>query len=199
MAEIEIPTGDDLAERVDDSTDKRFSKRVAMLTAIYAVCLSICALGGANAAKEMMMAQQQASNQWAFYQAKAQREHMYRLERTILEAEQADREDRQHPTSRDRFIKIIDQLSSEEKRFASEKLDIETKARTFEHERDVSMARDPYFDYAEVMLQLSIILASVSIISGSRAVLKLSLAAAGVGALLGFNGFTLLMKLPFLS
>ena len=42
--------------------------------ALYAVMLAITSLGGNNAEKEMMLAQQQASNEWAFYQAKASRE-----------------------------------------------------------------------------------------------------------------------------
>src|SRR6184192_837283 len=46
--------------------------------------------GGNNAMKEMLLAQQQSSDQWAFYQAKVIREHLYRAQKLVLEAELAD-------------------------------------------------------------------------------------------------------------
>jgi len=199
MAECpEVEQIGEIAEKAEESADKRFSKRVALLTAVYAVVLSICALGGSNAAKEMMMEQQKATNQWGHYQAKAQREHFYKLERSILEVELATRES-QSPVARERFEKLLAQLSGEENRFAQEKIEIAQKASHHEEERDRSMKKDPYFDYSEVLLQLAIILASVSIISGSRKTLWLSLVSAGLGVFLGANGFLLFVDLPFLS
>ena len=62
MAEVELPNPDELEER----RDKSFSRRVALTTAIYAVMLAIASLGGSNAMKQLLLAQQQASDQWAF-------------------------------------------------------------------------------------------------------------------------------------
>ncbi|HLF48494.1 MAG TPA: DUF4337 family protein [Methylomirabilota bacterium] len=44
-------------------------------------------MGGNHAMKEMLLAQQQASDQWAFYQAKVIREHQYRGQKLRLEAD----------------------------------------------------------------------------------------------------------------
>ena len=66
MAEVELPNPDELEER----RDKTFSRRVALTTAVYAVMLAIASLGGNNAMKDMLLAQQQSSDQWAFYQAR---------------------------------------------------------------------------------------------------------------------------------
>lgn len=63
MAEVEPPKPDDLHEHTANS----FSRRVALVTAIYAVVLAIAALGGNHAMKEMLLAQQQPSDQWAFF------------------------------------------------------------------------------------------------------------------------------------
>src|SRR2546427_3983363 len=73
MAEVEIPNPDELHERGETT----FGRRAALTTAIYAVALSIASLGGNNTVKEMLLAQQQSSDQWAFYQAKVIREHQY--------------------------------------------------------------------------------------------------------------------------
>ena len=74
MAEVELPDPDELEER----RDKTFSRRVALTTAVYAVMLAIASLGGNNSMKDMLLAQQQSSDQWAFYQAKVIRAHLYR-------------------------------------------------------------------------------------------------------------------------
>src|SRR5438046_3899977 len=82
MAEVEVPNPDELHERGAQT----FSRRVALTTAIYAVVLSIASLGGSNSVKEMLLAQQQSSDQWAFYQAKVIREHQYRGQKRLLGA-----------------------------------------------------------------------------------------------------------------
>src|SRR5438034_11553180 len=86
MAEVELPN----LEELEEKKSKRFTRGVALTTAIYAVVLAIASLGGNNAMKEMLLAQQQASDQWAFYQAKVIREHQYRGLRLQLEARLAD-------------------------------------------------------------------------------------------------------------
>src|SRR2546427_10318390 len=73
----EVATPHELHE-LEEHRDKAFSRRVALTTAIYAVLLAIAALGGKYAMKEMLLAQQQSSDQWAYYQAKVVREHLNR-------------------------------------------------------------------------------------------------------------------------
>jgi hypothetical protein len=147
MPEVELPNPEELEEKAERS----FSRRVALMTAVYAVVLAIASLGGNNAMKEMLLAQQQSSDQWVFYQAKVIREHQYRAPKKL------------------------------------------------EKERDHNRDKDPYFDYAEVLLQISIVMASVSILSTSRPMFFFSLALAFGGALLTINGFTLLFRVPLLN
>ena len=66
MEEIEIPK----PEELEEIRAKAFTRQVALTTAIFAVFLAITSLGGNHAMKEMLLAQQQASDQWSFYQAK---------------------------------------------------------------------------------------------------------------------------------
>src|SRR5215831_14451537 len=86
VAEIEVPNPDEIHERGETS----FGRRAALTTAVYAVALSIAALGGNNTVKEMLLAQQQSSDQWSFYQAKVVREHQYRAQKMLLEAQLAE-------------------------------------------------------------------------------------------------------------
>ena len=78
MAEVELPNPEELHERGED----RFGRRVALVTAVFAVILSISSMGGNNATKELLLAQQKSSDQWAFYQAKVIRERRRTSRRT---------------------------------------------------------------------------------------------------------------------
>jgi Domain of unknown function (DUF4337) len=193
VAEVELPDPDELEAR----RDKTFSRRVALTTAVYAVILAIASLGGNNAMKEMLLAQQEASNQWAFYQSKVIREHLNRGSKLQLETQLAE-PSALRGAERAKIEGLARQFADEEKRMNADKKEIEPKAMAAEAVRDRNQARDPYFDYAEVLLQISIVCASIAILSGSRPMFWFSSALAVCGLLLTLNGFTLLVHLPFL-
>lgn len=194
MPEVELPDPDELEER----RDKSFSRRVALTTAIYAVALAIASLGGNNAMKEMLLAQQEATNQWAYYQAKVIREHLNRAQKVAVETQLADPSPLKG-AERAKFEALQKRYADEEKRMNSDKKEIEVVAKKHEVTRDLNQSKDPYFDYAEVLLQIAIVMATVSIISSSRPVFITSLVLALTGAFFTFNGYTLLFKVPFLS
>jgi hypothetical protein len=194
MAEVELPNPEELKEKIHNS----FSKKVALCTSIYAVVLAICALGGNNSMKEMLLAQQEASNQWAFYQAKNIREYLYRIEKDRLETQIVERGNTMKPAALKHYKAKIRKVSEEAARLSKDKQEISAEAKKQEHERDVNRAKDPYFDFAEALLQIAIVMSSVSIIAGSRPVFLFSLGAAAFGSLLTLNGYLLLVRLPFL-
>jgi hypothetical protein len=193
MAEVEVP---DITE-LEEKKEKSFTRRVALTTAIFAVVLAITALGANNAMKEMLIAQQEASNQWAYYQAKAIREHLYRMERMRLEREIAELSSRKAVPS-ESLRGLLKKTLDEENRYAGEKKEIERDARKHEKVRDTNQERDHSFDYAEVLLQIAIVMASISILASSRPVFVFAFTAAVLGAILSANGFFLLFQLPFM-
>ena len=183
---------------LEEQRDKAFSRRVALLTAIYAVVLAIAGLGGKYAMKEMLLAQQQSSDQWAYYQAKVVREHLNRANKILIETQLAE-PPAFRGTERTKFETLAKRFGDEEQRMVADKKEIEKVARKLEHERDLFRARDPYFDYAEVLLQIAIVCASVAILSGSGPMVAISGVLAVLGALLTVNGFTLFVPIPFLQ
>jgi hypothetical protein len=193
MAEVEVPNPEELHERGGQT----FSRRVALTTAIYAIVLSIAALGGNNAVKEMLLAQQQSSDQWAFYQAKVIREHQYRGQKMVLETQLAE-PSTVKGAEREKLAALAAKFADEEKRYAAEKKDIEKDAKKLEHARDLFRDRHPYFEFGEVLLQIAIVSASVSILSTSRPMFWFSLVLAVLGAVLTVNGYTQLFTLTFL-
>jgi uncharacterized protein DUF4337 len=195
LAEITPPHE---VHELHEYAEKAFSRRVALLTAVYAVVLAIAGLGGKYAMKEMLLAQQQASDQWAYYQAKVVREHLNRANKILLEGQLAEPSPVK-PDERVKLTEVAKRFGDEEQRMAADKKDIEKTARTLEHERDLYRTKDPYFDYAEVLLQIAIVCSSVAILATSRPMVAISLVLAIAGALLTVNGFLLLVKIPFLQ
>jgi hypothetical protein len=194
VAEVELPNPEELHERGED----RFGRRVALVTAVFAVILSISSLGGNNATKEMLLTQQKSSDQWAFYQAKVIREHLYRAQKQRLEVDLLERGGAIRPEAREKLDALLKKWDEEEKRYGAEKKDIEKDAKKLEHVRDVNATRDPYFDLADVFLQIAIVMSSVSILSKSRPVFYFSLVLAVIGTTLTVNGYGLFFQLPWL-
>jgi len=194
VPEVELPDPEELEER----RDKTFSRRVALTTAVYAVLLAIASLGGNNAMEDILLAQQEATNQWAYYQAKVVREHLNRGNKLLVETQIADPSPLRG-AEREKYEALAKKYADEEKRMNADKKDIEKDARKFERDRDVNKAKDTYFDFAEVFLQIAIVSSSVSILAASRPMFWFSAGLAVVGSLATVNGFLLVARLAFLE
>lgn len=194
MVESELPNPKELEE----IREKKFTRRVALITAIFAVVLAMASLGSNHATKEMLLAQQQASDQWAYYQAKSVREHLYKSQKVILEDELDLLSEALSPKSVEKVEASIKALADQESQYANEKSKIREEAEKLEKERDINRSRDPFFEYSEVLLQIAIVMASVSIIAASRAVFAFSILTASLGALMYADGYLQFFTLPFL-
>jgi hypothetical protein len=193
MAEVELPK----LEELEEIKTKVFTKRVALTTAIFAVLLAITSLGGNNATKEMLLSQQQASDQWAFYQSKALREHLYKTNGLRIEVDLLERGAGMKPEAKKRYEAMLKDVRAEEMRYGEEKKKIEEEAKHLEAERNKYLSKDPYFDYAEVLLQISIVMASISILAVSHQIFYFAVVSASLGTILMVNGYLLIFQLPF--
>ena len=193
MAEVELPN----LEELEEIKTKTFTRRVALTTAIFAVLLAITSLGGNNAMKDMLLSQQQASDQWAFYQSKALREHFYKTNGLRIEADLLERGAGMKPAAKKLYEAMLKDMRAEETRYGEEKIKIEEEAKHLESERDKNRIKDPYFDYAEVLLQISIVMASISILAVSRQIFYFAVLSASTGTIMMLNGYLLIFRLPF--
>lgn len=110
----------------------------------------------------------------------------------MQEMECAVETDRRGPSSE--FKRWVE---NEERRLNKEKREIEAEARRFEHERDLNREKDPYFDYAQVLLQIAIVIATLAILSGSFSVYFFSMVLAGIRSIFSLNGFFLVMRIAW--
>ena len=182
------------AERADD----KFKQRAAILIAVLAMLLAITGLGGQNAAKEATNNNIFASNLYAFYQAKNIRQTSFALAADALELSLGTAA----PEAKAEIQKKIDAYRKNIARYESEpetqegKKELLARAKVMEQARDHALKQDPYFDYAEVLLQIAIVLASVAIVSGISWLVFGSALLGVLGTLLMINGFTLLVAIP---
>lgn len=132
--------------------------------------LAITGLGGSNAGKEAVNNNVLASNYFTFFQAKNMRQTAL-----VLAADQFELAWLNDPTlaepvkaalanKLDQYRKTIARYESEPETNEGKK-ELLVRAREYEAKRDHALKQDPYFDCAEALLQIAIVLISVAIIA----------------------------------
>lgn len=184
--------------------DNARNKWIGVWIGVLAVLLAVCGVGGGNATKDANRANIDASNTWAFFQAKNIRRTSYilaadELELTLLAQPGLT------PEAAQAIKAKISAWRSTAERYRSEPdtreglTELSAHAKELQSERDVALRKDPYFDFAGALIQIGIVLASVAIIAGTSTLLFASFAAGGLGTLLMLNGFWLFVAVPFLG
>jgi hypothetical protein len=163
---------------------------LALTTVILAVCATMATFKGGGYSTRSVMSQAQASDQWAFYQAKSVKSNLYEMSRANLELE------RQALTPgkglAEAFDKKIEDYGQKVARYEGEKEVIQKKASALEKVRDDAQKHGTQFGIAVIYLQISILLSSIAALLKQKPVWLLGLAV-GVGGLVYFiNGFILL-------
>jgi hypothetical protein len=191
------------------SADEKFRRRAALAIGILAMLLAITGLGGENATKEMINANILASDTWAFFQAKNIRQTANQLAADELEVQLASQPGLSAEARAD-IQRRIDRYKATVARYESEpdpkepdnplkgegKKELMVRAQDYERKREHAQQQDPNFDYSQALLQIAIVLGSVSIVAAARPLLWLGLGLGAVATLLMINGFFLLVDLP---
>lgn len=195
---------DELSRDAEGENQRDRDRLIGVYIAVLAVLLALCTMAGGNAAKEATLKNIEASNLWAFFQAKNQRRQALRLQVDQLEI-MRDVDPALPEAAHAAIVAKIADYKAQDALLTSDKTrnegldELFVRAKALETERDLAMRRDPYFDYGEAFLQIAIVLGGVAIISGGSAVLTASFVVAVVGTLLTANGFTLFAALPFIG
>jgi Domain of unknown function (DUF4337) len=180
--------------------DETFRKLAAIYVGIVAMLLAISSLGGSHATKTMLSANIQASDTYAFYQARNIRQTSYQLAADQLEMQLAVQPD---PQAKSKAEETIKRYRATAARYESDpaggegKKELLAKAKGWEAKRDHAAESDPNFEYSEALFQIAIVLGSVAIVAVSGPLLALSGVLAAAGTALMVNGYFLLVHLPF--
>ncbi len=192
----------ELSEKIGEAGEHA-NKAHSIFIAILAVMLAICSLGGGNNGEDMMTSVIEMSDTYNFYQAKSIRQTVMTTtadDWDILLLAQPD----MPPAARQALEGKIQQYRKKVAQYESEpetgdgKKELLAKAKGFEAAHHAAVARDAYFDFAEVLLQIAIVLMSIYLISNQRLFMLGSYGMGLVGGFLLADGMFQFLELPFL-
>jgi hypothetical protein len=159
------------------------NKGVALLIAILALMLAFSEMGGNNAEREAAAHNLEASNLWAFFQAKTIRRTSVQVASEQVEAQLVTITD---PTQREVMQKRISDWKRTADRYETEpetgegRRELMARAKVAETKRDTNKARNEIFELSSALLQIAIVLCSAMIITGIGALVW---AAGGLGVI----------------
>lgn len=137
----------------------RIPTLIAVTTLLLAACATLASFKAAGYGNRMVLAQSQASDQWAYYQAKSIKETQYQVQRDAMAA---------MVSVEMRSEAVKKQLSDFEKevaRYKQEKGDIAKEAQKLEQERDAARQYNTIYGQALMFLQVGILLSSLAAIN----------------------------------
>jgi hypothetical protein len=168
------------------------NKRIALLIAVLALFLAFAETLGKSAQTSAISDNVEASNLWAFFQAKTIRMTTLRTaaETAAIEAARAPEEPVKAALGKqiDTWQKIAARYDDEPETGEGRK-QLTERAKEAEHRRDLAMARYHNYEIASAAYQIGIVLASSAVITGMMA---LAYIAGGLGLVgLAFTGIGL--------
>jgi hypothetical protein len=133
---------------------------VSLTMAFLAVAVAVVSLLGHRSHTGEVVKQAEASDRWAYYQAKNIRLH----EDEIV----ADMASVTTTTDAVTLGKLREKYSSEAERYKHDKDEIQGEARKLEGEVATERNRADRFDLAEVFLEIGLVITSITLLSGKR-------------------------------
>ena len=157
------------------------NKGVALLIAILALFLAFSEMGGNNAEREAQAYNLEASNLWAFFQAKTIRRTSVQVASEQVEAQLvAITDSMQREVMQKRIAdwkKTADRYETEPETGEGRR-ELMARAKAAEEKREINNARNEIFELSSALLQIAIVLCSAMIITGTGALVW---AASGMG------------------
>ena len=143
-----------------DEPKEPWLNHMALATVVLAVCATLSTFKGSSYSTQSVINQTQASDQWAYYQAKSTKQHLHELQAELLRL-QAMTLTANSPAA-EAFAKKIGEYHVQVARYEQEKKDIEAKARELEAQRDEAKRHNRPFGLAVMFLQVAILLNSIA-------------------------------------
>jgi Domain of unknown function (DUF4337) len=179
----EIQEGVELPEVHPGREEYRYTLPVSLTMSILAVLVAGATLLSHRAHTEELLLQTRATDQWAYYQAKNIRLHEVQGIADLLGA-LVPQEKKETLTVRDKYVKEVE-------RYQNDKEDISDKATELEKERDVISRRADRFDGGEALLEVGLVICSITLMTRRRLFWFWGMLVGALGVLMALTGFVL--------
>lgn len=158
----------------------RIPTLIAITTLILAVCATLASFKAAGFGNKMVLAQSQASDQWAYYQAKSIKETTYQTQRDAMELAM-----KSMPGAETVYKGKLAAYEKEVERYKKEKNEIMTDAKKLEAARDDFQVHNARFGRSLILLQIGILFSSLATISKNH-IYWYAGAGSGIGGVIAF-------------
>jgi hypothetical protein len=156
---------------------------VSITISIMAVLVAGATLLGHRAHTEELLLQSQATDQWAYYQAKNGRYHGMQNTADLMET--------MIPGDKDKAEAMLKKYEKEIERYDSDKEDISEKAKELEKERDLVSRRADRFDGGEALLEIGLVICSITLLTKRKGFWFGGMLIGALGIALAVTGFFL--------
>ena len=155
-----MPEGFELPEAGEGHKDDPLVLPVSLTMSILAVLVAGATLLGHRAHTEQLLRQSQATDQWAFYQAKRIRLHEMQGIADMLNT-LSPVETEKAAATREKYVKEVE-------RYASDSEKIKEQAEELEKDRDLAGRRADRFDGGEALLEIGLVICSITMLTKKR-------------------------------
>lgn len=156
---------------------------VSVTISILAVLVAAVTLLGHRAHTEELLLQSKATDQWAYFQAKNIRMHEMEITADLLSA--------LSPQDKDRAAELRGKYLKQAEKYTQDKEDISGEAKNLEAERDLYSRRADRFDGGEALIEIGLVLCSLTLLTKNRLFWFSGMAVAAAGVLFALQGFFL--------
>ncbi|MEO8419030.1 MAG: DUF4337 domain-containing protein [Methylophilaceae bacterium] len=133
---------------------------LALTTVILAVCATLSTFKGGGYSTRSVMSQSQASDQWAYYQAKGIKSYLYEMQEEKMELELVNLS--ANATAMTAYKEKIASYKKKVEDYEKQKSEIQDKAKALEKIRDEAQLHSRAFGMAVIFLQIAILLSSIA-------------------------------------
>ena len=172
-----------------DETKEPWLNFLALTTVILAVCATLATFKGGGYSTRAVLSQAQASDQWAFYQAKSVKGNLYEISKDRLELDA-----REATGARAAELqKKVEDYTRKIAKYDQEKEKISADAKALEAVKAEAQKHGSAFGIAVIFLQISILLSSIAALLKKKPVWWCGLAVGALGIFYFINGFFLFL------
>ena len=162
---------------------------LALTTIVFAVCATLSTFKGGSFSTRSVMSQSQASDQWAYYQAKGIKYYLYQMQKEKLELELLNLQKMTSEEVISAYKAKIASYKEKDEIYEKEKSEIQDKAKSLEKTRDEAQLHSKAFGMAVIFLQIAILLSSIAALLKKKELWYLGMAAGIVGMVYFADGF----------
>jgi hypothetical protein len=175
MAELEVHT------QHSEHGENPLILPISLTMSILAVLVAVATLFGHRAHTEELLLQAQATDQWAYYQAKNIRLHEMQVMVDQLGVFTVQ--------DKEKTELLREKYQKEVERYSNDKDSISEKAKEQERERDLLRAKADRFDAGEGILEIALVICSLTLLTDKKFFWYAAMLIGAVGIVVSIAGF----------